>query len=130
VNRQLSVKRADALSTMLRQQHQSQGEKTEKKKHDEKQDDDEVIYAWIMCLGSKFSINESSRLGMSLSYDEVAWFEQSVIKSRTKVEQTLTTLRNTMTEDRLDALLMLQAHREIIPDTESIISYFVTDGPR
>jgi hypothetical protein len=47
-----------------------------------------------------------------------------------KVEQTLTTLRNTMTEDRLDALVMLQAHREIIPDNESVINYFVTGAHR
>src|SRR5688572_19595157 len=37
-------------------------------------------------------------------------------RSFSKVEQTLTDVRNTMTEDRLDALLMLKAHREILPD--------------
>ena len=47
-----------------------------------------------------------------------------------KVEKTLTALRSTMTEDRLDALLMLQAHREMLPDNESVISYFVSGAHR
>jgi hypothetical protein len=49
-----------------------------------------------------------------------------------KVERTLTALRSTMSEDRLDALIMLQAHREIIPDTKTIIDHFIggADGRR
>ena len=45
-----------------------------------------------------------------------------------KVERTLTALRSTMTENRFDALIMLQAHRDIIPDNESIIEHFINSS--
>ena len=37
-----------------------------------------------------------------------------------------------MSEDRLDARIMLQDHREIIPDTKTIIDHFIggVDGRR
>jgi hypothetical protein len=51
-----------------------------------------------------------------------------------KVERTLTALRATMTEEKLDSLILLQAHRDIIPDNDSIIDHFsnskLTDGSR
>lgn len=46
-----------------------------------------------------------------------------------KVERTLTALRSTMTEDRLDALILLQAHRDLLPDTQSIVDEYVMSGP-
>ena len=33
-----------------------------------------------------------------------------------------------MTEDRFDALILLQAHRDIIPDNESIIEHFINSS--
>jgi hypothetical protein len=49
-----------------------------------------------------------------------------------KVERTLTALRATMTEERLDSLILLQLHRDIIPDNDSIVNHFVNsaDGRR
>ena len=43
-----------------------------------------------------------------------------------KVERTLTALRSTMTEDRLDALILLQSHNELLPDTASIVERFAS----
>jgi hypothetical protein len=45
-----------------------------------------------------------------------------------KVERTLTALRSTMSEDRLDALILLQAHRDLWPSTEAIIDQYNMHG--
>jgi len=44
----------------------------------------------------------------------------------------LTALRSTMSEDRLrlDALTMLQAHRELLPATDGIIDKYTLSGDR
>lgn len=47
-----------------------------------------------------------------------------------KVERTMTSLRSTMTEDRLEALILLQAHRDRLPDTDRVIEHFATSGVR
>lgn len=49
-----------------------------------------------------------------------------------KVERTLTTLRSTMSEERLEAIILLQAHRDRIVDmpTDQIISKFAECGAR
>lgn len=38
-----------------------------------------------------------------------------------KVERTRTAVRSTMTEDRLESLVLLQAHRDDLPDTDNVI---------
>lgn len=45
-----------------------------------------------------------------------------------KVERTLTALRSTMSEDRLDALILLQAHRDLWPSTDEIINQYDIQG--
>ena len=45
-----------------------------------------------------------------------------------KVERTLTALRSTMREDRLESLILLQAHRDRLPTTTRVIEYFATSG--
>jgi hypothetical protein len=49
-----------------------------------------------------------------------------------KVERTLTSLRSTMSEERLEALILLQAHRDRITNmsTEDIIRKFAASGSR
>ena len=47
-----------------------------------------------------------------------------------KVTRTLTALRATMTEDRLEALVLLQAHRDSLPATDDVIDVFATSGAR
>jgi hAT family C-terminal dimerisation region len=42
-----------------------------------------------------------------------------------KVERTLTTLRNTISEERLHALILLQAHRDLWPSTDAIIHKYI-----
>jgi len=45
-----------------------------------------------------------------------------------KVERTLSALRSSMSEDRLEALILLQAHRELLPETDEIIHRFTLAG--
>lgn len=45
-----------------------------------------------------------------------------------KVERTLTALRSTMSEERLDALILLQAHRDLWPSTDAIIDQYNING--
>ena len=45
-----------------------------------------------------------------------------------KVERTLTSLRSSMSEERLDALIMLQAHRDLLPSTDAIIAQYCLSG--
>ena len=47
-----------------------------------------------------------------------------------KLERTLTSCRATMAEDRLEALLLIQCHRERTPDIERVIEHFAGDGGR
>ena len=47
-----------------------------------------------------------------------------------KVERTLTALRSTMAEDRLEALILIQAHRDRLPPTEKVVDWFATSGAR
>ena len=47
-----------------------------------------------------------------------------------KVTRTLTALRATMGEDRLEALILCQAHRERLPATEAVVDRFATAGAR
>jgi len=47
-----------------------------------------------------------------------------------KVERTLTSIRSSMSEDRLEALVLLQAHRDNLPATEDIIDRFASVSAR
>ena len=47
-----------------------------------------------------------------------------------KVSRTLTALRATMTEDRLESLVLIQAHRDQLPSTADIINRFAAAGVR
>jgi len=49
-----------------------------------------------------------------------------------KVERTLTSLRSNMSEERLEALVLLQVHRDRISNmsTEDIITQFAASGSR
>lgn len=40
------------------------------------------------------------------------------------VERTLTSIRSTMGEERMESLLMIQAHRDDLPSTEEVINIF------
>ena len=40
-----------------------------------------------------------------------------------KVTRTLIALRSTITEERLEALILMQAHRDDLPKTEDVINY-------
>jgi hypothetical protein len=47
-----------------------------------------------------------------------------------KVERTMTATRASMSEERLEALILLQAHRESLPSTESVIDEFAATSAR
>jgi hypothetical protein len=47
-----------------------------------------------------------------------------------KVERTLIATGTSMSEERLDALILLQAHRESLLSTEAIINEFATVSAR
>ena len=47
-----------------------------------------------------------------------------------KVARTLTALRATMTEDRLESLVLIQAHRDQLPDIAKIVDRFASEGTR
>jgi len=42
----------------------------------------------------------------------------------------MSALRSTMTEDRLEALVLLQAHREELPSTSKVSDLFNASGKR
>jgi hypothetical protein len=46
------------------------------------------------------------------------------------MDRTLTAIRATMEEDRLEALLLLQIHREHTPQIETVINRFATSAAR
>ena len=43
-----------------------------------------------------------------------------------KVERTMTAIRSSMSEDRLESLILLPAHREDVPTTEVVIDKFAS----
>jgi len=47
-----------------------------------------------------------------------------------KLQRTLTSIRSTMTEDRLEALLLLQCHREHCPTPDDVLSAFAKKARR
>ena len=47
-----------------------------------------------------------------------------------KVDRTLTAIRSSMSEDRLEALVILQAHRDDLPTTEDVIDNFAAVSSR
>lgn len=47
-----------------------------------------------------------------------------------KVQRTLTAIRSTMSEDRLESLILLQAFRDDLPDTEAVINKFAAARSR
>jgi len=47
-----------------------------------------------------------------------------------KLQRTLTSIRSTMTEDRLEVLLLLQCHREHCPTPDNVISAFAKKARR
>ena len=47
-----------------------------------------------------------------------------------KVTKTLSAVRSTMTEDRLEACVLLQVHRDILPHTTDVIEHFAKNGAR
>ena len=44
--------------------------------------------------------------------------------------KTLSAVRSTMTEDRLEACVLLQVHRDILPHTTDVIEHFAKNGAR
>ena len=47
-----------------------------------------------------------------------------------KVDRTLTAVRATMSEERLEALIMCQVHRECLPPTQDVVDFFAVSGAR
>jgi len=47
-----------------------------------------------------------------------------------KVHKTLSAVRSTMTEDRLEACILLQVHRELTPEPASVVEHFARTGAR
>jgi len=47
-----------------------------------------------------------------------------------KMEQTVTNARATMTEDRMESLLLLQTHRQLLPATGCVLERFSRDKRR
>jgi hypothetical protein len=47
-----------------------------------------------------------------------------------KVERRLTALRSIMREERLEALILMQAYRNELPDTESVVDKFAAANSR
>ena len=47
-----------------------------------------------------------------------------------KVERTLTAIRASMSEERLESLILLKAHRENLPSTETVIDKFAAASAR
>jgi len=46
------------------------------------------------------------------------------------VEKTLSVLRSRMGEERLEALVLLEVHRDRTPSTAMLIDYFASSGAR
>ena len=87
---------------------------------------DTAIAAVNMCDNK--SLPNVHRLLQVLSVLPVSTAEAERVFS--KVKRTLTYLRTTMSEGRLEALVLMQAHRESLPSTAEIISYFSVSGKR
>jgi hypothetical protein len=47
-----------------------------------------------------------------------------------KVTKTLSAIRSSMSEERLEACVLLQAHRDMMPDTSAIIDHFAKNSAR
>ena len=47
-----------------------------------------------------------------------------------KVTRTLSSVRSTMGEERLEALVMCQAHRDLLPASPDVVEYFARSGAR
>ena len=47
-----------------------------------------------------------------------------------KVERTMTAIRSSMSEDRLESLVLLQAHRDDLPTIEDVIDKFASISSR
>ena len=47
-----------------------------------------------------------------------------------KVNKTLSAVRSTMTDDRLEACILLQVHRDITPEPASVVEHFARTGAR
>ncbi|KAF0299721.1 repressor of the inhibitor of the protein kinase [Amphibalanus amphitrite] len=47
-----------------------------------------------------------------------------------KVTRTLTAVRASMSEERLEALVLLQAHRDLLPPTSAVVDRFASSGAR
>ncbi|XP_050709918.1 uncharacterized protein LOC126994673 [Eriocheir sinensis] len=45
-----------------------------------------------------------------------------------KVTRTLTEVRATMGEERLEALVMCQTHRDLLPASEKVVDFFMKSG--
>ena len=45
-----------------------------------------------------------------------------------KLQRTLTDIRSTMKEDRLESLLLLQCHRDLCPTTEEVLGEFASSA--
>ena len=47
-----------------------------------------------------------------------------------KVNKTLSAARFTMTDDRLEACILLQVHRDLTPEPASVVEHFARTGAR
>ena len=47
-----------------------------------------------------------------------------------KVNKTLSAVRTTMREDRLEACILLQVHRDLTPEPASVVEHFAKSGAR
>jgi len=47
-----------------------------------------------------------------------------------KVNKTLSAIRSTMTDDRLEACILLQVHRDLTPEPASMVEHFARTGAR
>lgn len=47
-----------------------------------------------------------------------------------KVDRTMTAIRSSMSEERLESLILLQAHREDLPTTDAVIDKFASVNAR
>ena len=87
---------------------------------------DTAIFAVNMC--DEKSLPNVHKLLQVLSVLPVSTAEAERVFS--KVKRTLTYLRSTMSECRLEALTLMEAHRENLPSTSEIVDYFSISGKR
>lgn len=70
---------------------------------------------------------------MFLSHQILAVLPVSVAEAErtfSKVTRTLTAVRSTMGEERLEALIMCQAHRDLLPASADVVDFFARSGAR